>query len=183
MKLLITGSRSWDTYDPHGRKVAEVILRLDPTHIACGDAGGVDRAVATVLPTTNCTRLSVYKADWNIFGKGAGFIRNWFMLSDFQPDEVVGFWDGQSSGTRHMMNLAFEVGKPVTWFQPIKPSSRLSARTVYDWFREYPMTEPHLIPGKALPSYQEIEQRTRAIFETEEGAPEWWKANTTELPH
>lgn len=177
MKLLITGSRSWDTYDPHGRKVAEVILRLNPSHVACGDAGGADRAVATVLPTTNCTRLSVYKADWNHFGKGAGFIRNWFMLSDFEPDEVVAFWDGRSSGTRHMMNLAFEVGKPVTWFQPKRPPS--GPGLVHSWFHEYAMEEPHLVPGRALPSYQEIEQRTRGIFETEEGAPEWWKADTT----
>jgi hypothetical protein len=178
MKLLITGSRSWDTYDPHGRQVELIILRLNPSHVACGDAGGTDRAVVTVLPRTNCTRLTVYKADWDAFGKGAGFIRNWFMLTNFQPDEVVAFWDGRSSGTRHMMNLAFEVGLPVTWFQPAKPPS--GKGLVQSWFRESAMEEPLHVPGKALPNYSEIERRTRSIFGTEgPGLPEWWKTESS----
>ena len=50
-------------------------------------------------------------ADWSKHGKKAGYIRNQKMVT--LSDAVIVFWDGVSRGTRHTMNLAKEMGKPL----------------------------------------------------------------------
>jgi uncharacterized phage-like protein YoqJ len=42
-----------------------------------------------------------FPADWNKYGKAAGFRRNQEM-ADFS-DGLVAFWDGKSHGTKHMI--------------------------------------------------------------------------------
>lgn len=48
--------------------------------------------------------LTRIKADWNKYGKSAGFIRNKEMLT--LTDGIVCFWDGKSKGTKHMIDIA-----------------------------------------------------------------------------
>ena len=50
-------------------------------------------------------------ADWSKHGKKAGYIRNQKMVRT--ADAVVVFWDGESRGTRHTMNIAKEMDKPL----------------------------------------------------------------------
>ena len=45
-----------------------------------------------------------FPADWDSFGKSAGYIRNEQMAQN--ADALVAFWDGQSRGTKHMIDLA-----------------------------------------------------------------------------
>ena len=47
-----------------------------------------------------------YPADWDTYGKSAGYRRNQLMADN--ADALVAFWDGQSRGTGHMINLAKE---------------------------------------------------------------------------
>lgn len=49
-----------------------------------------------------------YPADWNGLGKRAGYIRNEQMARN--ADALVAFWDGQSRGTKHMIDLASRYG-------------------------------------------------------------------------
>ncbi len=48
--------------------------------------------------------IEQYPADWEHAGKAAGFIRNAQMAS--VADALIAFWDGQSRGTAHMIELA-----------------------------------------------------------------------------
>lgn len=48
------------------------------------------------------------KADWDIYGKSAGYIRNAEMAK--YADACVVFWDGKSRGTKHMIDLAKKEG-------------------------------------------------------------------------
>lgn len=51
-------------------------------------------------------------ADWDSYGKSAGYIRNAEMAK--LADELLLFWDGRSNGSRHMRETMNKQGKPVT---------------------------------------------------------------------
>jgi hypothetical protein len=50
----------------------------------------------------------VYKADWNRYGRRAGFVRNSKMLEAEHPDIVIAFPGG--SGTKMMVRIAKDKG-------------------------------------------------------------------------
>jgi len=50
-------------------------------------------------------------ADWKKYGKPAGFIRNTEMIKT--ATHVIAFWDGQSKGTKHTIDLAIKKDIPV----------------------------------------------------------------------
>lgn len=50
-----------------------------------------------------------FPADWNKYGKAAGFRRNQEM-ADFS-DGLVAFWDGKSRGTKHMIETMAKQNK------------------------------------------------------------------------
>ena len=52
-----------------------------------------------------------FPADWIKYGKGAGFIRN-KQMGDF-ADGLLAFWDGESRGTKQMVEYMRSLGKPV----------------------------------------------------------------------
>lgn len=45
-----------------------------------------------------------FPADWQTLGKSAGYQRNVQMAA--YADALVAFWDGQSKGTKHMIDTA-----------------------------------------------------------------------------
>lgn len=47
-------------------------------------------------------------ADWDAFGKGAGYIRNREMA--LISSHLITFWDGKSKGTEHMQDIAKKMG-------------------------------------------------------------------------
>lgn len=52
-----------------------------------------------------------YPAQWDLYGRSAGPIRNKQMAE--ASDLVICFWDGQSRGTRTMIQYAEQLGKTV----------------------------------------------------------------------
>ena len=50
-------------------------------------------------------------AEWNKYGKQAGYLRNAEMVS--LGDCVLAFWNGASRGTKHTIDLALSSGKSV----------------------------------------------------------------------
>lgn len=55
-----------------------------------------------------------FPADWNKFGKSAGYRRNAEMAKfasvDGNKGILIAFWDGKSKGTKHMIDLAKRYG-------------------------------------------------------------------------
>ena len=49
-----------------------------------------------------------FPADWDKYGKAAGYKRNDEMARN--ADALIAFWDGKSRGTRHMIDLAKKYG-------------------------------------------------------------------------
>jgi hypothetical protein len=109
MKLIIAGSR---TIQVSPQEIFELIThyKLHPTEIVSGTAGGVDRcgenfALNSYLP------LKRFPAQWDLFGKSAGYKRNQEMAN--YADALLLIWDGQSKGSSHMKKIMEDLGKPV----------------------------------------------------------------------
>ena len=115
MRVLICGSREWRDKEA----VERVIRKFDAgTIIIHGNSTyGVDRlADETYVEYRTVIR---YPADWNQYGKRAGFVRNMQML-DTNPDEVHAFWNGTSKGTLHTINGAKKRNIPIFIYEEYK---------------------------------------------------------------
>lgn len=77
-----------------------------------GNARGGDR-MAAASAARHGSDVVAFDADWDTYGKRAGFIRNLEML-DEKPDWVVGFWNGSSKGCKHTLNEAEKRGIQTT---------------------------------------------------------------------
>lgn len=105
-RVLVTGGRGYADY----AAVARTLFDLNPDIVAHGGARGAD-SLADDYCKLNAVPHAVYPADWQLYGKAAGVIRNQQMLNDFKPDLVVAFPGGR--GTAHMVSIAKAAGVEV----------------------------------------------------------------------
>lgn len=109
LRVIACGGRDYDDT----RKVYEVLDRLHRLRgialLIHGDARGADR-IAGRWAEHNNVEVHAEPADWESFGKRAGFIRNRKML-ELQPHGVVAFPGG--NGTADMKRAARDAGVPV----------------------------------------------------------------------
>jgi uncharacterized phage-like protein YoqJ len=107
MKVVISGSRKWPK-----SKISKIKDRLsklpDGSTIIQGGAHGVDRWAAKIAEELYLNVIEK-PANWREYGRYAGLKRNLEML-DENPDLVICFWDGESRGTRHMIENALVQG-------------------------------------------------------------------------
>ena len=68
----------------------------------------------TGLAKKSYEKHKIFPAQWNVYGKSAGFIRNAEM--GHYADAAICFWDGKSRGTQHMINTMRHLQKPVFVF-------------------------------------------------------------------
>ena len=54
--------------------------------------------------------ITPFEPDWEQNGKAAGILRNRDMA--LYADCLVAFWDGESRGTKHMIETMMELDKP-----------------------------------------------------------------------
>lgn len=109
MKIAIVGSRDY----PQPSAVSRYVGRL---HMECpdvwgegglvivsGGARGVDSWAADEARIRDIP-VEEYPAEWVRYGKRAGFLRNEDIVK--AANKVVAFWDGESRGTKHTIDLA-----------------------------------------------------------------------------
>lgn len=111
MKIIVAGSRSFTDYSLLERKLdillSRKVERGEPIEIISGGARGAD-ALGERYPRERGYECTVIPADWQKYGRSAGYRRNEQMAA--MADAVVCFWDGQSPGTRHMIEIARNMG-------------------------------------------------------------------------
>lgn len=56
-------------------------------------------------------KLTIFPAEWEKYGKRAGILRN-IQMGDY-ADALVAIWDGESKGTKHMIEYMQSLNKPV----------------------------------------------------------------------
>lgn len=106
MKVLVCGSRHFNDYATLHREF-EAIRGIP--EIIEGEARGADRLAAEWAERKGIS-VRRFPANWDLHGKAAGAIRNTQMLEEGKPDLVVAFWDGESRGTKHMIDIAQKAG-------------------------------------------------------------------------
>ena len=78
--------------------------------LVSGCAGGVDRLGEKYADFYGIP-VKQFPANWETYGKRAGFMRN-IQMAEY-ADALIAVWDGVSSGTRHMINTAQQKGLKV----------------------------------------------------------------------
>ena len=107
-RTIIAGSRNFNSYPVMSFRIMRLGVR--PSVVISGTAGGADRLGEKWAELHNVP-VHLFPADWNEYGKKAGYIRNEEMADN--ADTLIAFWDGKSRGTGHMIDIARRKGLTV----------------------------------------------------------------------
>ena len=110
MKVIIAGSRDFSDYHFLKQSCDNLLSELEDVEIVSGGARGADK-MGEFYSKERSLGLKIFPADWDKLGKSAGYIRNKQMAE--YADMLIAFWDGQSKGTGHMIDLANQNGLTV----------------------------------------------------------------------
>lgn len=119
MKVLVCGGRDYNDWDTLCEVLNKYIAKITdggvspPTQddlLIQGDAPGADRLAKRWAENWSMP-VQTFKADWDYYGKRAGYLRNKRMLDEGKPDLVIAFPGG--AGTAMMIKLAEEAGVKV----------------------------------------------------------------------
>lgn len=111
-RIIIAGGRDFNDYNLLKEKVDNLISEKRKTHqiyIVSGKARGAD-SLGEKYANENGFNIVEFPADWDKFGKSAGYKRNVEMAEN--ADALIAFWDGDSRGTKHMIDIAKEKNLP-----------------------------------------------------------------------
>lgn len=122
LRLIIAGGRDFDDFSLMQQTLFNLFdkyrwrAKTDVITIISGCAKGAD-TLGIRYANMHHYRVKKFPADWDTYGKRAGFIRN-KQMADFAADErhcgvLVAFWDGESRGTKNMIDTATQAGLEV----------------------------------------------------------------------
>lgn len=112
-RLIVAGSRDFNNYELLKQKCDTLLSQKRLTHsivIISGTARGADR-LGERYAAEHGYRIERFPADWDRDGIAAGPIRNSQMAA--HADALVAFWDGQSRGTKDMIERAEKHNLPI----------------------------------------------------------------------
>lgn len=122
MRVIIAGSRDFWDYSLLKSECIKIFTQLKEEgfntkrpniEIVSGTANGAD-TLGEKLAHEYYLGLKEFPANWNLHGKRAGYLRNEQMAEYAKDDEELGvliaFWNGESKGTKHMIDLANKHG-------------------------------------------------------------------------
>ena len=132
-RVLVCGSRDFADRSLVDAKLDEVRQRLGdiPMRVISGAARGADRMAADWAARNNVP-CDEYPADWDRYGRSAGYRRNEQMLAEGRPHLVVGFPQGESRGTRMMMDIAAKARVAVEEIDPDSRTTLTDSGKLYD---------------------------------------------------
>jgi YspA, cpYpsA-related SLOG family len=109
MKLIVAGSRTFIDYPKLKASLDNLLKNTDKKDVTIisGAANGADR-LGEQYAEENGIALDKHPANWDRFGKSAGYIRNKEMAE--VATHLALFWDGISKGSKHMLDIAKEKG-------------------------------------------------------------------------
>lgn len=95
MKVAIIGSRGINDFD------LSPFIPKNTTEIVSGGAVGVD-TVAKIYALNNNIKYTEFLPEYDKYGKSAPILRNNDIIS--YSDFVLAFWDGESPGTKYVID-------------------------------------------------------------------------------
>jgi hypothetical protein len=103
-RIIIAGSRDFLDYDLLKQTCDECLSRAKkPIEIVSGNARGADR-LGEKYARDHGYALTLFPAQWNTYGKSAGYKRNVKMAE--YADVLIAFSHNKSRGTAHMIQQA-----------------------------------------------------------------------------
>ena len=110
MRLLVCGDRNWEDKEA----INHALVSLAPEVVIHGGAKGADSLAGYSAYLLNIP-IEVYPAQWSLYGRGAGPIRNQQMIDEGKPDMVIWFHKDleTSKGTKNMVHKAQDYRIPV----------------------------------------------------------------------
>ena len=134
VRIIIAGGREFNDYELLEQSVNNIIFdlecrntvtgignesRINEKHLIefiSGTARGADQ-LGEKYVNESIWSVKRFPANWDLYGKSAGYIRNEQMakyaMSDNSYGVLIAFWDGKSRGTKHMIDLAKKYGLEV----------------------------------------------------------------------
>lgn len=111
--VVIAGGRYYDDYDD-AKAFIDECLKISCVKneivVLSGGAKGAD-ALGERYAKENGFKIERHAADWKRYGRGAGPRRNAEMAK--KCDMLICFWDGESRGSKSMIEFAKKNGKKV----------------------------------------------------------------------
>ena len=103
MRLIIAGGRDFDDVE----LMFDSLLDYFPKCVVSGTARGADR-LGERWAVNHGVHVVQMPANWDEDGKAAGYRRNERMAR--YATHLVAFWNGESRGTKHMIDIARREG-------------------------------------------------------------------------
>ena len=110
IKVIIAGGRNFDDFNRLCQVCDEFLQDQNKVEIVSGAYKGADLLGERYAAERNYP-IKQFPADWKRYGKSAGLKRNTEMAA--YADMLIAFWDGESKGTKHMIDLAKQAGLTV----------------------------------------------------------------------
>ncbi len=110
IKVIIAGGRNFDNYAKLCQACDEILKDQNDVEIVSGAYKGADLLGERYAAERNYP-IKQFPADWRRYGKSAGLKRNTEMAA--YADALIAFWDAESKGTKHMIELATRAGLKV----------------------------------------------------------------------
>lgn len=109
MKIAIVGSREYTNYSEFCEHISNSKFTI--SHIISGGARGTDSMAERYAKQHNIS-ITIYEANWEKYGKSAGYKRNVTIVEDC--DAMIAFpLKTGSKGTQHSIDLCVKSGKPL----------------------------------------------------------------------
>lgn len=121
MRIIIAGGREFNdiellerschdifrTLADEGLLTNDIRVDIPNMEIVCGKARGAD-TLGEDFGKRYGIKIKYFPANWDAYGKSAGYIRNKEMAKYAKEDDgvLIAFWDKKSKGTKHMIDLA-----------------------------------------------------------------------------
>ena len=102
-KVIVAGSRDFNNYEVLKARLDTILNKKAEIVIVSGGARGADSLGERYALERNLP-CKIFPANWELHGKSTGYKRNAEMAE--YADALVAFWDGESKGTGHMIDLA-----------------------------------------------------------------------------
>lgn len=122
LRIIVAGGRDFKNYKLLSDTIMKYLGDIDGVGIVdnpnqikfiSGAAKGADSLGEQFAYTWGYDVIR-FQADWDRFGKSAGYRRNAEMAKyaseDGKSGVLIAFWDGKSRGTKHMIDLAKRYG-------------------------------------------------------------------------
>lgn len=108
MNIIVAGNRTFTDYKLLEETLNKYVSPNDT--IISGVAKGADM-LGIVYSYRHNIKIKRFPANWNLYGKSAGYKRNVEMANN--ADMLIAFWNGISRGTKHMIDIMNNQNKKV----------------------------------------------------------------------